>query len=297
MFKTNLFISAVLLALGSVASAQEVIDLTSGKKITTRITDDQQQEIKDEKTGNRTVYNVNMPSITIFKPTSEKSNGIAILVCPGGAFHILDIDNEGYNVAKILSGKGYTAMVLKYRLVPLDARNPFGAMQELAKDFTALERKMAKVIPSSIEDTKTAFRYIKDNAPALGINANKVGILGFSAGGTLSAALGYEADTKYRPAFFAPIYPYLSPFDKTVVPAKAAPMFIAVAEDDDFGFDSNSLKLYQKWKGAGALAELHIYAKGRHGFGTKKQNLPVDSWMERFLEWLNFLEKDQRSNG
>jgi acetyl esterase/lipase len=295
MFKTNLFISAVLLALGPVAFVQEVIDLTSGKKITAKTADDQQQEITDKKTGNRTVYNVNRPSITIYKPIVEKSNGIAILVCPGGAFHILDIDNEGYNVAKILSGKGYTVVVLKYRLVPLYDRNPFGALQELAKDFTALERKMAKVIPSSIEDTKTAFRYIKDNAPALGINADKVGIIGFSAGGTLATGLGYEADAKYRPAFFAPIYPYLSPFDKTAVPAEAAPIFIAVAEDDDFGFDANSLKLYQKWKGAGALAELHIYAKGKHGFGTKKQNLPVDSWMERLLEWLNFLEKDQRS--
>lgn len=289
MLNRRFIFSGVLSLMISITSAQEVIDLSSGKAITQKVSGDKSQEISDKKTGNRTVYNVNKPSLTIYKPLPEKSNGIALLVCPGGAFHVLDIDNEGYNVAKLLAAQGYTAAVLQYSIVQLDPSNPFGALASLAKDFPALELKMATVIPTAILDTKAAFRYMRDNAPKIGIDPNKIGIIGFSAGGTLAAAMGYQVDDIYRPAFFAPIYPYLSPFEKNVVPTNPAPVFIAVAQDDDFGFDTNSVKLYQKWKDAKGLAELHIYTKGRHGFGTKKQNLPVDHWMERFLEWMNFL--------
>jgi acetyl esterase/lipase len=101
--------------------------------------------------------------------------------------------------------------------------------------------------------------------------------------------MAYSQDLQFKPAFSAPIYPYLTPFEKEMVPINAAPVFIAVAADDDFKFDGNSAKLYQKWKDSGASAELHIYAKGHHGFGTKKQNLPVDKWIDRFTEWLAFL--------
>lgn len=289
MHKLKLAVCAILTLFGSVASAQEVIDLSSGKRIAEKVPGDISQEIADKKTGNRTVYNVNKPSIAIFKPTAEKSNGVTLLICAGGAFHILDIDNEGYNVAKVLISKGYTAIVLKYSLVPLDAANPFGALAGLAKDFSALEAKMATIIPASIRDTKAAFKYVKDNAKTIGVDPEKIGIIGFSAGGTLAAALGYEAEQAYRPAFFAPIYPYLSPFEQTLVPLNPAPMFIAVAENDDFGFDSNCVKLYQKWKAGKGLAEIHLYAKGKHGFGTKKQNLPADGWIDRFSEWLTFL--------
>lgn len=289
MSKITLTACAFLLSIGSVAYAQEVIDLKSGKQMTAKAAAGSAQEFTDKNTGNRTVFNVKHPSLTLFRPVAEKSNGVAVIVCPGGAFHILDIDNEGVNVAKTLSDRGYTAVVLKYSVVPLDEQNPFGALANLAKDFPALEAKMATVIPSSIDDAKAAFKYVKDNAGTLGIDPAKIGVLGFSAGGTLAAAMGYQTDGVYKPAFFAPIYPYLAPFGTSVVPANPSPMFIAVTEDDDFAFDENSLKLYQKWKTGGGLADLHVYARGRHGFGTKKQNLPVDHWMDRFVEWLGFL--------
>lgn len=272
-----------------VSFGQDVIDLNSGKKIEIKVAGDNEQVMVDKKTGNRTVFNINKPSLTIYKPAAEKSNGIAMIVCPGGAFHVLDIDNEGYNVAKILVEHGYTAILLKYRLLVLDPKNPFAGMEEAAKDNAKLDAKMAPAIPGAIADAKATIKYVKANAASLAVDPAKVGMIGFSAGGTLAAAIGFESDEQYKPAFFATLYPYLDIFDKNLVPKDAAPLFIAVAADDDYGFDANSLKLYQKWKIAGASSELHVYAKGRHGFGTKKQNLPVDNWIDRFAEWLDFI--------
>lgn len=114
MHKLKIIVCAILTLSGSITSAQEVIDLSSGKKIAGKVSGDVSQELKDKKTGNRTVFNVNKPSVTIFKPSPTTSNGVAVLVCPGGAFHILDIDNEGFTVAKLLVEKGYTAVVLQY---------------------------------------------------------------------------------------------------------------------------------------------------------------------------------------
>jgi acetyl esterase/lipase len=129
-------------------------------------------------------------------------------------------------------------------------------------------------------------KYLKQNAGALGFEATKVGVIGFSAGGTIAAALAVDPDPQVQPLFSAPIYPYLNPVIDTAVPALAPPLFVAVTQDDDFGFDLNSLKLYQRWKSANGLAELHVYSKGHHGFASKKQQLPVDQWMDSFTGWL-----------
>lgn len=286
------FLSIFLWAgLHAVCSAQQVIDLYSEKEITVLPAGDSEFVMQDSISGNRTVLNVTNPSITIFAPDKKVSNNSAIVICPGGAFHILDVDNEGYTLAKLMTQKGYTTIVLKYRLVPvkMQAPNPLGELGKLAADFKALEARMAPDIPRAILDGKAAMQYLKKNAKKLGIDPNKVGIIGFSAGGTIAAAMAFDPDTKSRPAFSAPIYPYLAPLDKETVPSKAPPLFIAVAADDNFKFDENSAQLYRKWKNAGASAELHIYASGKHGFGTKKQNLPVDHWLDRFTEWLTFL--------
>jgi acetyl esterase/lipase len=93
-------------------------------------------------------------------------------------------------------------------------------------------------------------------------------------------------EAKNRPDFAAPIYPYVGPFKETKVPADAPPMFIAVASNDDFGFAPSNAELYTKWLLAKKTAELHIYSKGGHGFGMKKQNLPSDNWIELFYAFL-----------
>lgn len=243
--------------------------------------------VTPENGSGRIVYNVTEPSISIYKPAKENSNGIGILVCPGGAFHILAYDDEGVTIAKSLVEKGYTVAVLKYRLVHLDPKDPFGKLNESAKNFELLESVMAPVVPLAIADGKSAMQYLKAHADALGITPDKVGVIGFSAGGTLAAAIALDASDTVKPLFSAPIYPYLAPVLKTPVPPAAPPLFIAVTEDDDFGFDGNSLKFYEQWKAAEGAAELHVYTKGRHGFASKQQGLPVDHWMEVLLGWLD----------
>lgn len=292
--KNKLLTAVLFLGFHAICFGQQVVDLDSEKEITSPPAGNTEYVIQDSITGNRTILNVTRPSLTIYTPEKKNSNKTAIVICPGGAFHALDIDNEGYSLAKLLVEKGYTAIVLKYRLVHInmDAANPLAELGKIAGDFKVLEARMAPDVPLAIADGKAAIKYVRKNAGKLGIDPARVGIIGFSAGGTIAAAMAYEQDVQSKPAFSAPVYPYLAPFDKAVVPSKAPPIFIAVAADDDFKFDGNSAKMYQKWKNSGSSAELHIYAKGHHGFGTKKQNLPVDHWFDRFTEWLSFLGYD-----
>jgi dienelactone hydrolase len=113
---------------------------------------------------------------------------------------------------------------------------------------------------------------------------DRIGIMGFSAGGsvTVGAALEYDADS--RPDFAAPIYS--APREEISVPADAPPLFIAAAHDDAFAA-SACVPLYLAWSAAGRSAELHIYSRGGHGFGMHKQGLPADRWIEQFGEWLH----------
>ena len=113
--------------------------------------------------------------------------------------------------------------------------------------------------------------------------------MGFSAGGTVTSGVAYTYDHSNRPDFVAPIYPYVGSFDKPAIPSDAPPMFILAASDDMFGFQRHCVLLYNDWIDAKNSAELHIYAKGNHGFGMNKKYLPVDSWIERFGDWLMML--------
>jgi len=111
--------------------------------------------------------------------------------------------------------------------------------------------------------------------------------MGFSAGGsvTASVALNYVAES--RPDFVAPIYAYLGVIGETEVPKDAPPLFVVAASDDQLGLADNSVDIYSKWLAAKKSAELHLYAKGGHGFGMKKQKLPSDQWIDRFGDWLD----------
>jgi acetyl esterase/lipase len=112
-----------------------------------------------------------------------------------------------------------------------------------------------------------------------------VGIVGFSAGGTLAAAAGLRYTPEGRPAFVAPIYAAASML-KDAVPADAPPIFLAAASDDNLGLAMDSVHLYDRWMDAKKPAELHMYAKGGHGFGMRKQGFPSDHWIDRFGDWL-----------
>jgi acetyl esterase/lipase len=110
--------------------------------------------------------------------------------------------------------------------------------------------------------------------------------MGGSSGGTIAASVAYNHSKKERPNFVATLYPYVNDIVKSKVPADAPPLFIVAASDDQIEFNLQSVELYKAWALAKHSAELHIYSKGGHGFGMFKQDLPSDTWIERFNDWL-----------
>jgi acetyl esterase/lipase len=121
---------------------------------------------------------------------------------------------------------------------------------------------------------------------AFGIDPERVGFMGFSAGGTVAmqVALNYGSDS--RPAFVAAIYASVRALAETPVPTDAPPMFLVAASDDQLGLAADSIRIYEQWRAADVPVELHMYARGGHGFGMRTQNLPSDTWIERFGDWL-----------
>jgi len=236
--------------------------------------------------GMNLYFDVSKPSLTPFIP--PKPNGTAIVIAPGGAFHALAFDLEGTNVAKWLNDRGVTAFVLKYRLGHDDPSHPENNFANLlAKgDFRKLDSINAVVVPLAMQDGLTAVKYVRDHAAQYKIDPNKIGFMGFSAGGTVTMSVAYNATNENRPNFLAPIYAYEKAIIGSTVPSAKTPIFIAAASDDDLGLATHSVDIYLKWLGAKQPAELHMYERGKHGFGTKKQNLPVDSWLDRFEDWL-----------
>ena len=233
------------------------------------------------------VMDVSHPSLTAYVPSNP--NGTAIIVAPGGAFHVLAFDHEGTEVAKRLNAKGITAFVLKYRVVHDDPAHPENSIGKLmaTKNFKKLDSLNAPVVPLAMQDGLTAVKYVRQHAAEYKIDPNKIGFMGFSAGGTVTMSVVYSAKDESRPNFVAPIYAYEGAIIGSIVPTSKTPIFICAASDDDLGFATHSVHIYLKWLAASQSAELLMYEKGKHGFGTKKQGLPVDTWMDRFTDWLD----------
>ncbi|HEU4901728.1 MAG TPA: alpha/beta hydrolase [Flavisolibacter sp.] len=232
------------------------------------------------------VLEVSKPTLVAFTPA--KPNGTAVIIAPGGAFHALAFDLEGATVAKRLTEKGITAFVLKYRLVRDDPAHPENSLMNLMakKDFKKLDSINASIVPLAMQDGLNAVRYVRQHATSYKIDPNKIGFMGFSAGGTVTMSVVYNATKESRPNFVAPVYAYEGAIIGSAVPDVKIPIFLAAASDDDLGLATHSVHIYLKWLEANQPAELHMYQSGKHGFGTKKQGLPVDSWMDRFGDWL-----------
>ena len=235
--------------------------------------------------GSKVIYNVSDPTLTLFLPEKSVANGTAIVVCPGGGFHFLAIEKEGYNVAKWLNEKGITVFVLKYRLVESFTDDPVKEYRDKYSKGDLFRKSVEQIIMMDVEDGKAAVAYVRANADKYGIAPNRIGIMGFSAGGTVTAGVAQTYDEKSRPDFAAPIYPYVGGFGNPVVPADAPPIFIAGTSDDPYTFYKQWTALYEKWTDAKKPAELHIYKNGGHGFGVNKKGLPTDGWIDRFYEW------------
>ncbi len=227
------------------------------------------------------VTNVSRPSLEVFLPA--EGNGASVVIAPGGGFHALSIDSEGNDVARWLNGRGVAAFVLRYRLVP-GGEDPVAELVRKTPEQASAD--MAAVAPSAGEDGLSAMRLVRARAAAFGIDPDRVGFMGFSAGGTVAMHVALNFDPDSRPAFVAPIYASTRALDRVTVPPEAPPAFLVAATDDPLGLASDSIRIYEQWRAADLPVELHMYARGGHGFGMRTQNLPSDSWIDRFGDWL-----------
>ncbi len=233
--------------------------------------------------GLKVIRNVSRPTLTAFLPDPQRANGTAVIVCPGGAFHFLAFEHEGIQVAEWLNAHGIAAFMLKYRLIPT-GDNFMAEVQERIADRAKMAGPLSALAPLILADAQQAVRLVRARAAEWRLRPDRIGVMGFSAGGAVTMAVTLHHDPHSRPDFAAPIY--AAHFDEVVVPADAPPLFLAHAGDDPLIPPAISVAIYTAWQAAGKPAELHIYAKGGHGFGMRKLGLPVDGWIERFGEWL-----------
>ena len=280
------------LLLARIASAQDLIPLYSSTAPGSTTESYPEKAYFSKAWNTDVVTNVTKPALMVFKPTPELKINTAVVICPGGGFMALSIASEGTEVAKYLAARGVTAFVLKYRLAHTgeDGTTEFGPLFADRPKFDAM---MKDEEPRAVADGLAAVAYVRQHASEFGISPDRVGIMGFSAGGAVTAEVALHYAPEGRPAFVAPIYggalSKVSP-----VPADAPPMFIAAATDDSLGLAPDSIALWQKWTAAHKSVELHMYAKGGHGFGMHTNNIPTDHWIDRFADWLQlqgFLNK------
>lgn len=276
--------SCLLALLAWHASAQEkVIRLYDGPAPGSENWKQQERESRTNLWQTRVVFNVAVPTLTVMLPEPSIATGTAVIICPGGAFHALSIDSEGLDVARWLNAKGIACFVLKYRLVECLTDDP--TREVMGKG--PLDAIVTPVVKLALADGIAAVGYVRAHAKEFGVRPDRIGIMGFSAGGTVAAAVAYNYTAESRPDFVAPIYLAYDWVPRTGVPADAPPMFILAATDDPLGLAPHSVALYRDWTAAKKSAELHLLAKGGHGFGMRKQHLPADHWIDRFAEWLD----------
>lgn len=218
------------------------------------------------------LINVVTPTLTAYLPEKSKATGTGIIVAPGGSCVAVAIDHEGTSVARWLQERGIAAFVLKYR-VP-----------EKKGEGIPADLNMDEACKYGIADGIQAMKVVRQHAVEWGVAADRIGFMGFSAGGMVTTGVLLQADTAERPAFAAPIYG--GPFGvMPKIPAKLPPMFLAWAQDDDLARDA-MVKFYEALKAAGNNPEVHIYSAGGHGFGMRKQGTTSDHWIEEFYFWL-----------
>lgn len=285
--KKSLILAILFLIVVSAKAQQKVIPLYNGPAPGSEKWTWNETENDSNIYHAHTIYNISKPTITVYPADNTVwPTGTAVIVCPGGGFQSLSIMQEGYAVVKWLQHKGITAFLLKYRLNHTIGHDPYKQEnEERGTNVNGLEK--SKVVGMAVADARQAITYVRQHAAEYGILPDRIGILGFSAGGTIAASCAYNYTSENRPDFVAPIYAYFPESMQKTPPADAPPMFIAAASDDTFGLETHSSSLYETWIKSKHSAELHIYAKGGHGFGMNEQNLPSDSWKDRFSDWLN----------
>jgi acetyl esterase/lipase/lysophospholipase L1-like esterase len=281
------FFSALcLIFLAAAASAQDhVIKLYPGKAPGSETWNWEEKRLDNNMFQTPIVYNIVEPTLTMVAPKATNT-GTAVIIAPGGGFRMLSINSEGMDVANWLASKGVTAFVLKYRTVKCKTDNPPMEMMEGLKDQDKFDEENEPVIKLAMNDGLEAVSWVRRNAATYGIDPHRIGFMGFSAGGTVTLSVIYNATDANRPDFVAPIYAYAAGAFGNTVPAAKTPAFVVAASDDQLGLAPQSVRVYEKWLANGQPVELHMYQKGGHGFGMRVQDLPSDSWIERFGDWL-----------
>lgn len=235
------------------------------------------------------VTNVSVPSLEVFTPVKGTGNGAAVIVAPGGGLFGLSIESEGKQVAQRLAQKGFTAFVLKYRLVPTGSDGVREISEQFAADPAAAMQRVQQVLPYSVADGLEAVAFVRNNAKTYEIDPKRIGFMGFSAGGAVTMGVGYQGTGTQAPDFIVPVYPWTDAYRVQPAPKDAPPMLIICATDDPLGLANGSIALYTAWHNADYNVALHMYNKGGHGFGMKTQGIPSDHWIERFFDWYQVL--------
>jgi acetyl esterase/lipase len=241
--------------------------------------------------GNRIATNVSDPTLTVFLPDAAMANGAAIVIAPGGALQALSLDSEGTQVAERLNSKGIAAFVLKYRLRQQAPGS--GAAGSMPRQELTIVRGNANPAPGDavldealrmgVADAQQALRLVRKNATEWHIDPKRVGLMGFSAGGGVAVGAVLANEPGASADFLISVYgPSLQ---DVIVPANAPPLFVAVGSNH-FNVTNGCLALFTEWKKAGKPAEIHVYDQVNGGFAMSKRGLPVDSWPDRMLEWM-----------
>jgi acetyl esterase/lipase len=255
---------------------------------------------EEETNANGHIGKITKPTVTVYKSPSAEANGPAVIIFPGGGYWINAIQHEGFDVAKRFNESGVTAFVVKYRI---------------PNDKTMENREVG-----ALQDAQQAIHVIRSRAKEWNINPDKIGIMGFSAGGHLASTAGTHftktvnkamSNSNVRPDFMILIYPVISFRDSIAhvgsreqligkspsaekikeysnelqVTDKTPPTFLVHASDDDVVIPDNSIEFYQSLIRNKVPAELHIYDRGGHGFGMKNSTTN-DEWIERCLNWM-----------
>ncbi len=231
--------------------------------------------------------NVTKPTLTVYRPAKDKDTGVAMLICPGGGYHNLGWDVEGEEVAAWLNSIGMTGIILKYRC----PRRPGDVKGEPPA--------------GPLKDAQRAVSLVRSKAKEWGIDPQKIGMVGFSAGGHLAGATATNFDRRTyesvdevdkvscRPDFAIMLYSgYLKVKDKDElspdlrVSARTPPILLVHATDDPISQVDHSVIMYLALKRAGISTEMHLYASGGHGFGVRKSDFPCSTWTDRCVDWL-----------
>ena len=231
------------------------------------------------------IDNITKPEMYFYKAKGENITDKVMIICPGGGLFFSAYEKEGTLLAEKLSNNGINAIVLKYTLYPIDGN----AQKWLNENWGFQDdiiKKAKKTLPFSVNDALNAIENIRQNSKKYKVDPNKIGLMGFSAGGAVTMEASYKATEKNQPNFIAPIYPWMLIVEDQKVPDNKPPAFISCANNDILELAPLSVKIYQDWILADAKAELHMYDMGGYGFGMTMQNSPVDNWSNLLVDWI-----------